>query len=332
VKDSEEENIANAEAKKLITKGDTKIKVKKPGEVSTAEDAIAKVDSSTLVGEENVAPSVAMHDSLNNIAATALIDSVATVKKDTAITAAKKNKKTTKNHQWHYGVELTSGTSNVKNNLFNNGSVYTDAFSSTIGFPGSGTPVNPEPNKPTVGIGLIAGIYAEKNINPNWKFKTGLNYMYQSNNIKVGNKVDSSINFRVDVNKNLTASSYYHIGNSTSYKNKFHLVEIPLVFQYQFPRSSRFYIEAGPSLTYLLRSNAVVYSPGTKAYVTDKNIFNKFGVSLNGGMVINFAQNSTLPFSIGYQFKYGVGSVVKTSFGKQHFINSFLYLKIPFKK
>jgi len=156
--------------------------------------------------------------------------------------------------------------------------------------------------------------------------------MYQLNNIKVGNKVDSSINFSVDINKNLTTSSYYHTGNSTSYKNKFHLLEIPLIFQYQFPKSSRFYIEAGPSVTCLLRSNALVYSQKTKAYVTDKDIFNKFGASINGGLVVNFARNKALPFSIGYQFKYGVGSVVKTSFGKQHFINSLLYLKIPFKK
>jgi hypothetical protein len=323
---------ANTDYKALITKGGTKMKVKKPAKVDPAEETIAKTGNADMIADSDLAPEVVMHDSLSSIPSTPMIDSAIAIKKDTAITVTKENKKNRKNDHWHYGIELAGGTSNVKSNLFSNGQVYADRFSSTMSFPGSGNPVSTNPNKPARNAGLTAGLYAEKNISQKWTFKTGLNYLYQSNTIKVGKKIDSVINFSLDINKSLTASSYYRTGDSVSYKDNFHLLEIPLIFQYQFSKSPHFYLEAGPSITYLLQSNALVYSSRSQAYVTDKDIFNKLGISFNGGATIDLARRSTFPFSIGYRFKYSMGSVVKTSFGKQHFINSFLYLKIPFKK
>jgi hypothetical protein len=338
IKRPTEESLANnrgespvsTNQEELVTKGNTKIKVKKPG-VGANEEVIAKAANVTIIAKADNVPVAAMKDTMN-IPATIVADSIASVKKDTAMTATRENKKIKKLNPWHYGIELAGGTSNVKNNLFSSGSVYADNFSTAVGLPGGGNPGSTSANKPGGSKGLTAGFYAEKNISKKWIFKTGLSYLYQSNTIKVGKKIDSVINFSLDVNKSLTANSYYQAGDATSYKNNFHQLEIPLIFQYQFPGSSRFYAAAGPSITYLTQSNALVYSPQSKAYVTDKNIFNKLGISINGEVAIRLAKNTAIPFSIGYKFKYSVGSIVKTSFGKQHFINSFLYLKVPFKK
>ena len=170
----------------------------------------------------------------------------------------------------------------------------------------------------------------QKNINARWKFNTGLNYLYQSNKIRVGNRVDSAANFYFDY-KSIGVNSYYRIGDIIQYKNKFHLIEIPFLFQYRLSKKIPVYVEAGPTVSYLLYSNAMVFNGNRAAYFTTKNIFNKFLLSMNIGVGIDLAQKSKLPFTIGYQFKYGMGSIIKSPFGKQHFVNSLLYLKIPLK-
>jgi hypothetical protein len=75
-----------------------------------------------------------------------------------------------------------------------------------------------------------------------------------------------------------------------------------------------------------------VYNSNTSAYFTSTEVFNKWLLSFNVGAGINLSQKTKFPFSIGYHFNYGIGSVTKKSFGKQHLVSSLLYLKIPLKK
>lgn len=256
------------------------------------------------------------------------IDSVTLLKKDTTITVTGKSEKKKKISEWQYGIFLGSGISTVKNQLFSNSSVFANA---TGVFGGSVTNQSTLANDPTPGAAFNFGFYVQKVIKSGWKFNTGLTYVYQFNKLKVGNRVDSSANFYFD-NKSIEANRYYKPGDSVTYKNKFHLLEIPLLFQYRLSKKSRVYFEAGPTVSYLIYSNAMIYNSSRSVYFTDNDLFSKFLLSFNAGAGINLAPKSKMPFSIGYQFKYGVGSIVKTTFGKQHLVTSVVYLKIPLKK
>jgi hypothetical protein len=264
-------------------------------------------------------------------------DSLTANKKDTVkVIVANKEAKKKKQEitKWEYGIYMAAGCAAVTNKLFNNSPVFADV-NSRVSSPASPTTqpaVNITPANPAAAVGFGIGFFAGKHISNKWKFATGINYIYQSNAVKVGSKVDSAATFNFELNKSISASNYYLAGNASSYKNKFHLIEIPVLFQFNFSGRSAFYLEAGPTISYLLQSNALVYNASSSSYITDEGIFNRLLLSANAGVGINIFKKSKLPFSVGYQFKYTAVSVVKNSFGKQHFVNSLFYLKVPLKK
>ena len=252
-------------------------------------------------------------------------------KNDTAaIVAASKAGKKKNIHLWKYGIIVASGIAGVKDNLFSSGPVFADAIAN-VNNPSPAVPILPAPNNPSKGVALSTGFYLQKNLNRSWSFISGLNYWYQYNTISVGSRIDSAASFNFST-KNISTNNFYKIGNGISYKNKFQLIEIPLIFQYRDTKKSALFAEAGPTLGYTIHSNALVYSGSNAAYFTSKKLFNKLIISFSIGAGINLGAKTNFPISIGYQFKYSVVSVTQRYFGRQHFVNSMLYVKIPLKK
>jgi Outer membrane protein beta-barrel domain len=325
--------------KQLKTAGSSKISIKAPVQSAEENEKLTEIvvyneDAGEIknIVKTDTGITTLINDSLIVEYKETKSDSLVALKKDTAKTNKVNLKKKDSNKlKWTYGFEFAGGVSAVKNNLFSNAPVFSDANAAYT----SGPP-NPQvraaPNNPSKGAAFGFGFYMERAINEKWKFSTGINYFYQNNFILVGKKVDTPVTVRLDAFKDLSTNNYYSSGNSSTYKNKYHLLEIPLLFHYQFSKKSPVYFKTGLTAAYLLQSNALVYNSNSSAYITDKSIFNRALLSVNIGTGIDLAKKTKLPFSIGYQFKYSIGSVTKTTFGKQHFVNSLLYLKIPIKK
>lgn len=110
------------------------------------------------------------------------------------------------------------------------------------------------------------------------------------------------------------------------------MLSVPLIVGYRFTNELPFSAEFGPSVSYLLQSNTLVYNRALGAYVTNDKVFNKLLVSLNAGAAIELKKFTGLPLQLGYRFQYSLGSVTKTAFGKQHLLNSTFSLDIPLKK
>jgi hypothetical protein len=180
-------------------------------------------------------------------------------------------------------------------------------------------------------IAFGVGFYASKNLSRRWKLATGLNYAYQPNTIQTGKKNDSSI--IVDFgNARVAANRYYQSGNTNSYKNAFHLLQLPLVVEYNFGKKYSLYAEAGSTLSYLLSTNALVYNSATAIYVNSPSAFNKLNTSVNAGAGMHLAQHSKIPFSIGYRFGYSISTITRLGFSDQHIISHLLNVRIPLKK
>jgi Outer membrane protein beta-barrel domain len=262
------------------------------------------------------------------------------INKDTAIATATNTSKNKKNHsRWQYGLRVAAGSGILKKDLFGSTPVFTAdswAFNTINNSVSNPVPtyvqVISTPNNPASGLAINWGLYAQKNITARCKLSAGLNYAYQANIIKVGNRVDSVATFNYAVNKNLAADNFYRIGDGIKYKNKFHLLQVPLLFEWALLKKLPVYFEGGTTMGYLVSSNALVYNGSSNTYFTDAIVFNKLLVCFNAGAGINVAQKTKLPFSIGYQFGYTTSSATKTVFGKQRFVTSLLYVKIPFKK
>jgi hypothetical protein len=91
-------------------------------------------------------------------------------------------------------------------------------------------------------------------------------------------------------------------------------------------------VQAGPSLSYLIQSSALQYNSTRDAYFSNSQVFNKWLLSLHGGIGFNFTKSSRPLFSLGYNFSFSTSSTTKAVFGSQHLVSSQLYINIPLKK
>jgi hypothetical protein len=340
-------NSIIAKGKTVNTKKALKVKAKLPVAIDDERELIVLPEEKNLITENaktvvKVGAPVAVNDDVIEEAKKLATDSSiisnkdVVISKDTTITtAAGTNQKKKNSLKFKYGVRVAAGSGALKKGLLSNTALFSaDAglFNINNGFPPLNLQVASKPNNPATGLVFNIGFYAQKDINARWKFSTGLNYAYQSNIIKVGKRVDTAATFRFDASKSLSADNYYKIGDDIKYRNKFHLIEVPLLFQWKLSEKSPVYFEGGPTVSCLISSNALVYNSNSRAYFTDRVVFKKLLLSFTAGAGINLAQNKKLPFSVGYQFGYSASSATKKVFGKQHFVNSMLYIKIPFKK
>lgn len=234
---------------------------------------------------------------------------------------------------WAYGIMIAAGTSGVisknsgQNFLYNNNS-------STSG--GIGAQIPPSQvsslNNPHAKNTYEIGFWANRPLNAQWRLATGFHYTRQSNYLMVGKKIDSAVSVSFDMNKSIDANSYYQPGGSSKYVNKYDLLQVPIMMQFKPVKRLPLYAETGLTAGVLLNSNALVYNYASKTYVTSPQLFNKIILSVNAGVTADVNLKNVIPFSVGFNVKYGISSVTKTSYGNQHFTNTSLYLKIPFKK
>jgi Outer membrane protein beta-barrel domain len=323
------EDFTLVAGKKIVshTRSKTKVKIAASVAEEQKEPALEQMDKTSA--PENLP--------LGNSAIAAAFDSSSNKKeeksmgeKDTArpVIAGISNKKQ-RLRKWKWGIETGAGVSNVSSNLFSNKPVYADVAQFNSGS-SAGTPQANRPANPTASFSLTAGFFAEKNVSKKWKFSTGIHYAYQSNSIRVGSRVDSSTSLNFN-NSNVAVDNYYRYGTSVNYKNKFHLLQVPFIFKYSPVTKWPLYAEAGPVLSYLMQSGALVYGSNA-VFINHKNVFNKAGLSISAGAGADLAKHSGVPFSIGFRFNYGFGSATKEPFAPQHLQSSLLYIKIPFRK
>ncbi len=229
--------------------------------------------------------------------------------------------------RWNYSLTAGVGTSNTGEGISLKKMAYDVAFST---LPGNGQTSRTVASRPTSGKTFEVAILASRNLNAKWNFKTGLGYSCLSTNIKVGSRFTDSAAL-LSLNNGNTSGTYYP-GDTFSYKNNFHVLEIPMLFQYKISKHLPIYIEAGSSLGYLLSSNALVYSNSTGKHYTNKDIFNQLLISLQAGVGVDLAKKTKFPFSIGYRLRSDISSAIKTSVDKQYLNSSIIYLKVPLKK
>ncbi|MEP6674542.1 MAG: porin family protein [Ferruginibacter sp.] len=234
-------------------------------------------------------------------------------------------KKIKSGKQWQFSILAAAGLSNTNNGLVNE-----KAYSSTLSG-GVGTPIVPGVlQNSSAGPAFRIGINAAKQLSAKWNFATGIYYSYFSSTLRVGKKLDTvGISYLGDRSN---TPSYYATGDNSKYRNQFHYVEVPMIFRITLSKKIPFYIEAGPSVSYLIKSNALVYNSGAGFYFTRKDIYNNLMLSLNAGAGIDIGHQSKFPFSLGLRFNYGISSVIKTVYDKKYLSGTLLYIKIPFKK
>jgi hypothetical protein len=97
-------------------------------------------------------------------------------------------------------------------------------------------------------------------------------------------------------------------GNSNSYINKYHFIEIPIDFSTQLSnfKKHNLYVTAGGTLSQLLHTNALQYNNIAGQYFIDNDYFNKTIIGLSAGISINLLKNNKAPLLLGPIVNYSI--------------------------
>jgi len=162
----------------------------------------------------------------------------------------------------------------------------------------------------------------------------GLNYHYYSTRIATGAKIDSNLTMYANY-AIVQTNGYYRPGNSSSYLNQYHFIELPVLLKVRLNRSVRMPLTAqgGLALSELISSNALQYNQGAGVYYKDNSLFSKTQCNLSVGLMLGLSGRSVM-YQIGPEFQYGLTSLLKNSGAeKEHFLSAAIKVVfIPSKK
>jgi hypothetical protein len=174
-------------------------------------------------------------------------------------------------------------------------------------------------------LSFSAGIQARKELARRWTFTVGLDLLYYSTRMKVGQQVSSYVPVSGAQLGYLAAAPiqsypYYTTGEGQSFTNRYYFLEIPASIQWQLNRSRSMplFWEGGISLSYLMSSDALYYDPGTGVYFKDGNVTNRAQVSLGTSLMLGVSLGGGARLQVGPQVQYGLGSLLQTAAGTQH--------------
>jgi len=243
------------------------------------------------------------------------------------IASHKKTTATTKKIAW--GINLSGGVSNISkgfSGLFSANPTYASVASFQNNSPATGGSLaGPSSIKP--GLFYAAGMFVRKPVGKNFSILAGLNYVYNSNHIEVGSKINSSSN-----NSTGAAPDQYSTGSASTYTNHFHFIELPVIAEKQLGKTARLNLYGGMSFSLLAATNVLVYDAQKNVYEANKSQVNKMQMGLLAGFGYRLFSN-TYPVEIGPQINYDISSIFKKElYGGRHLFAAGISVKVFFHK
>ncbi len=184
-----------------------------------------------------------------------------------------------------------------------------------------------QPSKIRPGTSFRLGVFAQKQVRRNIAVSIGFTYHYHSTRISTGpegnhnNYAAASALVYPGISTS-TATAAYNTGGNGKYTNQYHLLELPLSFQWRVAgiRKLPVYWEAGVSILRLLGSDALHFDAVTSTYYKNSSLFNNTQVNLSTGFLLG------LPFHgrrlmAGPRLEYGLSNLLNNkAAGEQHLL------------
>jgi cytoskeletal protein RodZ len=192
-------------------------------------------------------------------------------------------------------------------------------------FPGptSGLQSSWQPAAPVTGLHLSVGAIAKRNVGKHRFITAGLQYSYYSNRIAVGERLpaDSLAGFL-----NSSPNSMYEDQSGTGYlfrstsrssksnqfTNAFHVIEIPIGFEYRLLKKLPLQLQHGVAISQLIRSKALQYDSRTNMYYRSKSTLRETAVSVFTAISYTVWSGKSVSFQAGPHMQYGLQSFYKS--------------------
>ena len=238
-----------------------------------------------------------------------LKDTVKSKVNTTIATSAKKQK--SRAYKWAFGFSFTAGATSASNRylgISNNNAYYSTSPSNNSGITGSNGGYTPSVIEP--GFGFAAGLSATRKLTSKSNIVIAINYKLFKTNIATG------------IRNSLNGVAFYGAGNTNTYHESFHFIEVPLAFQTNVAsiKKHALYLEASISFSKLIQSNALQFDTAQGNYYFNNTLFNKITTGVSAGLYLNVSPNKKAPLLIGPQIYYSVTPIANTGlYAKKHY-------------
>lgn len=185
------------------------------------------------------------------------------------------------------------------------------------------------------GLTYGAGIYLQKALGKLFSFSGGLNYHVATATSSVGNANSSSQTFYdVGLQSSSTVNEYFIAGRSVTYRNKYHLMEMPLNLLIQLNKNKprQLLLTAGVSPAYLVGSKALYANSGQNVYYTAGEQFNKWLFFSQAGIQLMAVNTPHFNIHAGPELRFGLNNMAKPATGtSQHLGSAAIKINVTLK-
>jgi hypothetical protein len=178
------------------------------------------------------------------------------------------------------------------------------------------------------------GVLVELPVSKRSSISTGLQYQYQSNNIRIGYYKDTALIFSNYAAQTVSVRAVYQGSQQKTFTNRYHYLQVPFNFHWQMNTGRKLPLVLNTGLTagYLITTNGLVYdSLQGGIYYHDQQAFNRFQLSFSTGVSFRFNTRGAFQWSVGPEFNMGLRRLVKSEYDKKQYpvflgINARVYL------
>jgi hypothetical protein len=223
-------------------------------------------------------------------------------------------KRAEKNNKWSWKLQGSYGSSTVKTGLIEG---QTRALGNTFASPmvvGNGISYPPA-SKPQNAGSFSIGIHANKTLNSRFSLFTGLQYTYFSTNILVGETMSRNAAFQANFTQ--ASSRYIGTGQSRTYKNKYHFIDIPFGLDWKPLKRIPLQMQTGITVSRLVNTDALLYDQSTGVYYLDKDAIEKSQIHLFSNLSYQIWKNKKLNLYAGPYMRYGLTGLEKGNMSKE---------------
>ena len=269
---------------------------------------------------------------------------IKTASTDTSVSLATNNNvpasKKPANKKWTFGVSVFAGISDnispikILGNNSNMFADYSNAFPSQ-GTGGLNNSLSSLKLKYKRGFSFSLSATATKQLSKRFSFSTGVEYLYLSSVSKVGNKSTTQASiYDSTLNKSAEVKEYFGSGETVSFVNKYHLVQIPLSVNFQLNKSvlRPILFNIGLSPGWLVGSKALYANDKERMYYEEDEQLKKFVLSGQFGLQFTIANSSRYRFTAGPAIQYSFTNIAKPVIqSEQHLISAGIKTNITIK-
>ena len=215
------------------------------------------------------------------------------------IVAEQKFKKPAKKGNWRKYISSEIGISNYNYGLFRD--FRYDFYASA----GQGnTPGFYDLPKITKGISYSFGAGVQRVFTDRMKLSIGLEYHFYSANTRVGSFVKKDTTIMTNVNSSLNINEFYRNNNQFRYTHRFHVIEVPLIFEYGVSKKFPLSFSVGASYGHLMGTTALTFSRYSDVYYRDEHDYVKNYINILFSAQYTWPSKGKIKITTGPSFHY----------------------------